>query len=109
MSDLNSFLWGNDRLDFRGFDDGGTKWENMLENEGWLLVLCSNELKYFLYHTGHLNDCLKFTHMSNPHPVFKCNHWTKSTGWKEKLTCFDLNEENLLKNLEYIRYGKVAN
>ena len=107
MTDSSGFLWNKDRLDFRGFKDGSTKWLKMLEEDAWLLVLCAKELKYFLYHTHHLRDVLDFKIMHERHPVYSCNTWSLSTGWKNRLESFDLNKENLTKHLQYIEFGKL--
>lgn len=84
------------------------KWEAILEEEMYLLVLCPNHLKYYLYHGHHLNKHLNVEWVDRIDAFSKDEDVPgyKLSGWKN-LKVFDLNHSNLQKHFNYIEHGII--
>ncbi len=82
------------------------KWDKILSEEMYLLVLCPNHSKYYLYHTHYLNEHLNIEWLDRI-PAFskkKDVPGHKLSGWKN-LKAFDLNHSNLEKHFKHIEHG----
>lgn len=84
------------------------KWDTIFSEEMFLFVLCSNDLKYYLYHTFDLAEKLDIEKLKAIPAWSKKKDvpGTKLSGWS-RLNCFDLNHSNLTKSFNYIKYGRA--